>query len=236
MLSLKSFCLLALFTAGTVGAAGATVEHPVLRADNLLLPQIRAGLSVKDFIAGALRSFDDIAGKADVIPAQAIRDRRNIAIAASHAAAIGALLRYDLNGDMRISAAEISTVEKADPPRPALAKPKRAKARPGPSEAERLIALCDTNRDGFIEITEIVRTDDAQVLPRSIDQLVNLLDSELGKDGKLTRKEITALAQNTFKAVDANADGYVSPEEYIALEATTTPPQLASVAAKTARR
>lgn len=212
------------------------VEQPIPGAANPLLTRVRVGLSADDFIADTLRPFNERAGKADTIPAQAIRDQHLVATAARRAGAIGGLLRYDLNGDMRITAAEISTVDKADPPRPALAKPKKSKARPAPSEAERLMALCDFNRDGVIDVAEIVQTDDAQARPDRADPLLALLDSDLGRDGKLTRKEITALAQATFKTVDADADGFVSPEEYAALDGAPNAAQLASVDTKTTAR
>lgn len=202
----------------TLTAAGATAP-----AGDPLRGQIRVGLSADQFVAGALQQFDDLADGAGVITARDLAHRQLVEDASRRGSAIGNLLRHDLNGDLRVTAEEFANAQaRSAPP----VKPSRIKARlkkaltnAKPTPSERLMSRYDANKDGAIEIAEVIavglpedRTERANVIPA-------LFDTPLGKDGKLTRAEVKAFAQKSFNAVDADGDGRISAEEYDAVSA-----------------
>jgi Ca2+-binding EF-hand superfamily protein len=180
-------------------------------------------------VARVLAPFDEIAGDAGVISVQDMRDRRSQQAAQRRASAIGAILRYDLNGDLRITAAEIVNAQTTDAQRASVSRGKKKKAIEAPRsarlariEAERVMQRYDSNRDGAIDMTEVSQACDLDGASNRTSQISALLATDLGKDGKLTRKEVKAFARRTFNAIDMNKDGRISSEEYAATKPDET--------------
>ena len=141
-----------------------------------------------------------------------MRHRENAQTAARRASAIGAVLRYDLNGDLPVTADEVLTAQKINMPTPHPARTKAISAQR--SEWDRLMERYDTNRDGAIDMQEVSQAALPEDRQGRASPISALLDSEMGRDGKLTRKEVKAFAQRTFKAIDTNKDGRISTDEY----------------------
>lgn len=211
MLLRTSLCILALLSDAAVCSAS-TAAPPPSSAGNPLLQKIRAGLSAEEYIDSILQPFDEMAGKAGVIKVQDMRDRQNAQAASRRASAIGAVLRYDLNGDLRVTADEVLAAQKIDAPTPHPARTKKVSA--ARAEWDRLLLRYDTNRDGAVDMPEVSQAAALEDRPSRANPIAALLDSDLGKDGKLTRKEVKAFAQRTFKTIDVNKDGRISSEEY----------------------
>lgn len=192
----------------------ASIAPPPVTAANPLLPQIRVGLSANEFVEGVLVPFDALAGKQGVLKVNEMRQRQAIEAAALRANAIGALLRYDLDNDQHVTIAEIYAATGTSAPSTRVRKNAPLAK---PTQAERLMRRYDANHDGDITLTEAAQAAAAEDRPDISDQIVALLDSNLAKDGKLTRAEVKAFAQRTFKAIDADKNGRISSEEYAVL-------------------
>ncbi|MES1202899.1 MAG: EF-hand domain-containing protein [Pseudomonadota bacterium] len=141
-----------------------------------------------------------------------MRDRQDAQAASRRADAIGAVLRYDLNGDLRVTADEVLTAQKINAPTPHPARTKKASA--ARAEWDRLMQRYDYNLDGAIDLQEVSRAASAEDRSDRANPIAALLDSDLGRDGKLTRTEVKAFGQRTFTAIDTNKNGRISSEEY----------------------
>ncbi len=127
-------------------------------------------------------------------------------------------MRYDLDGDLRVVTAEIVTARTIGSQKPFVARGEKSTVKLARAEADRLMQQYDANADGAINIMEVTQAS----LPEenlARDSLIHgLLGTELGKDGKLTRLEVKAFAERTFKAIDTDKNGYISAEEYAAVQ------------------
>jgi Ca2+-binding EF-hand superfamily protein len=91
----------------------------------------------------------------------------------------------------------------------------------------------DTDKDGFLSRQEVEAARDAlrayrqkvkaepnadvaqpELLPRGLVKRFDRLDAN--KDGKLSKEELTSVADRTFDRRDANKDGFITAEEFLA--------------------
>jgi Ca2+-binding EF-hand superfamily protein len=224
MTNTRTFLIAAALLAAGAPAANAT-EKPA--ANSALLQQMRAGLSAEQYVTDILQSFDDVAGETGSISAAEMRGQQTRDAALRRANAIGAILRYDLNGDLLVSSSEIINAQTNPAQRAARAKKTKTETlgarqtRLARAEADRLIQRYDSNRDGAISMTEMVASIDQDEAPRRNGLILTLLATQLGGDGKLTRPEVKTAAQRTFKLIDKNKDRRISAEEYAATQHPT---------------
>ncbi len=139
--------------------------------------------------------------------------------AQQRAARITAILRYDLNGDGKVTRAEVIEVE-THPPLTQVGAPPAAPAPAQNSDAsqqvvDRLMAL-DANRDGALVLSEMLSFANEQTQRtasryKSELTLPKFLDED--GDGAVSRAEFKALFDHVFQAADGNNDDRLSPGE-----------------------
>jgi Ca2+-binding EF-hand superfamily protein len=235
----RSLCIAALLSGAT--ACSADANEPVLATTNPLLEQIRPNVSAEEFIAVVLRPFDQLAGESGAITAKALEDRDNKRRAEIRANAVRDVLRYDLNGDLKVTNGEVINALTIEQPR-YNASPQRYDNMPAAQfnamkrtlntsdrvarfektardRADRLFLQYDMNKDGSIDVAEAAsasaESDERRLVGRRDDMVRALMPSSLGKDGVLTRTELKTFGERTFRAVDKNGDGRISAEEYV---------------------
>ncbi len=122
--------------------------------------------------------------------------------AATRAARVQSVLKYDLDGDGVVSRAEIEE---------GMAPSKSSRGFAG--QIERIMAQ-DANGDGRIEIAEVLAgTTSVRRNATQTDRLKDLLSLDPNVDGRLTGNELEAIGQKIFAAYDSDGDGSISDEE-----------------------
>jgi Ca2+-binding EF-hand superfamily protein len=178
----------------------ASCAPPAKAADpDMLLEYLNGRQSVEQFtmqVVGMLRGADR---NDDGLDKEDIAIQRETMQAQRRASAIGQALTYDLNGDFKVTRAEVERAIRVD-----------ASYRSRAIDSQ--LSRYDTNGDGIITISEAAAsatTPDQERYP--LDQLLAL---DPNGDGKLTTNELRGLAQRVFASVDRNGDGEISREEY----------------------
>lgn len=168
---------------------------------DILDERLHAGATIEQYVAqvvAPLRSADrmgDGLDHGDVIFAK-LRTA-----AQQRAGEIGRVLRYDLDGDLKVTREEIDQSQSN-----VLVMARRQSA----SESE--LSRYDKDGDGTITIQEAAAN--ATRNRRSDYQLSGLLALDPNSDGQLTAKELRKLAERHFSTVDTDDDGKISPDEF----------------------
>lgn len=133
-----------------------------------------------------------------------VEEARRVASAERRAEEISAALRYDLNGDLRITMDERDIVQPGG----------KGAARPDRAQLDRTLAPFDGDENGVLEFKEILAASARRARlwspPNDAEALLALPP---GKDGRLTVGELRALASFTFSQVDHNRDGVMDRAE-----------------------
>lgn len=164
-----------------------------------LVKDLRANLSRADYLAAELKKFDSAARKRTEITAGDLDLRDKAHRAEQRASYIALVMRNDLNGDNRVTRAEIEDADRA-----AI-----SELRP-----EEVFAQFDANTDGVVEFKDLDTLVATKLRPDSrTEWLRSLMAMPEGRDKTLDREEISAMAERTFATADANADGWIDRAE-----------------------
>lgn len=135
------------------------------------------------------------------------------------AAIIGEMLRYDLDGDGAVTAAEVR--EGGD----RRSRPRRSSAeveeqlRNQAAQKFQSYARADADKDGRVTVAEMLARDDVQ-LPRAERRQATarlLLELDADADGKVTAAEAETRARAVFSRYDKDADGLIDDDAVKAL-------------------
>jgi Ca2+-binding EF-hand superfamily protein len=167
-----------------------------------LLAQFHAGSTIEQYIAQvvtALRTADRDGNGLDRADIDLMRQTARASVRAS---AIAEVLRYDLDGDLKVTRAELEQ-----------SFPGRANNRE--QSIARMMERNDADGDGAISIEEAAA---ASVRDRYGDfSLDALLALDPDRDGKLMPAELQKLAQHAFEIVDQDGNGVISKDEDAAI-------------------
>ncbi|WP_158914454.1 EF-hand domain-containing protein [Caulobacter sp. S45] len=123
------------------------------------------------------------------------------------------VLRYDLNGDLRVTRAEIETAQPSYARRPAGYVQ---------TMADRLMDRYDQNHHGVIDIHEIVTAQDTGNYWEDHER--TRLEQLLSLGGnRLTAAALERIAEKSFDSVDTDHNGTISEDEYKAVRARIGP-------------
>jgi Ca2+-binding EF-hand superfamily protein len=124
---------------------------------------------------------------------------------------ISRVLMYDLDGDLRVTRAEI--IASASQFNPTFAA----------SQADRLMAQYDLNHDEIIDIHEMASAPEPVRYGPSYDQAGRLEQMlALGGGSRLSATTLAHIAQRTFEKVDTDHNGQISQAEYQAIQPNRT--------------
>jgi Ca2+-binding EF-hand superfamily protein len=140
---------------------------------------------------------------------------RKRAAAQRRAQRIANVLAYDLDGDLRVTRAEIEAAEPINPMQPAQFRH---------AQSDRLMAMYDLNHDGVIEMKEVASAPEPagnQFQDYQASRLQQMLT--LGGGQRLTASTLEQAAQRTFESVDKDHNGQISQDEYESVRASLAP-------------
>jgi hypothetical protein len=163
----------------------------------------RNALTRADFVARGLEDFDTIAAAPSIARAD-LDERDEIRKAAVRGENLGMALRYDLNGDLRVTVEEVK--------RARLSKRNQA-------AADRMFTRLDANTDGVLAVAEIVAVSNAAYQSEAQVQMLRAVVEVAGRRGVLKRTAFKTYLTRAFASADADRDGVISDVEYAALQA-----------------
>jgi Ca2+-binding EF-hand superfamily protein len=171
-------------------------------APGFLLQQIQVGLTEENFVAMVMLPFRAADRASDGLDAGDVDFVRKRAAARERAQRIQSVLQYDLDGDMRVTRAEIDA---------ATAHPGQTPF--GNTTADALMNRYDLNRDGVIELREIAA---APALTTRDDFQTAYLEQLLSLSGgkPLSAAALQEIARRAFASVDTDHNGRISQAEY----------------------
>jgi Ca2+-binding EF-hand superfamily protein len=182
------------------GVAVAEIQQraAVAAAPDILLEQLNPGTVIEQYVAqvvGRLRSADRAGDGLDRDDVTLARDQGR---AQARASAVSQMLAQDLDGDFKVTRAEIERTARGEEP---------YRSREVESELDRF----DANGDGVITIAEAAASARE---PYGDGQLEALLALAPNGSGRLTAKELQQQAERAFDSVDRDGDGKISAAEY----------------------
>jgi Ca2+-binding EF-hand superfamily protein len=195
-------------------AAGAK-ESPVIEPGNPFLTDFQANISAEEFIARALRPFDQMSPSGAAILTDDLNNKRATEAAHRRAGNVNTVLRNDLNGDFKVTEDEVLLAMQGIASRRMRSEPQSPEAIDrARANAKSFFAARDTNHDGVIDVPEAaVEPKRTLVQTERPSQIDKIAETSLGADGHITRAEVKKLAERTFTAVDRDRDGKISKEE-----------------------
>lgn len=184
-----------------IGAACARVAPGAFAGDDgLLIERMHEGATMERVLAelvGMLRGADR---DGDGLDAGDVKLYRDIARAGMRGSAIGSALGRDLDGDFKVTRAEL---ERAS----------RGEEAMRDREVQAQLGRLDANGDEIITLAEMAASASVRGRPDD-DRLDRLLALDPNRDGRLTAPELSGLVAQRFAAVDQDEDGLISAEEY----------------------
>lgn len=163
----------------------------------------RNALLLADFVARGLEDFDTIAAAAPAVSAADLDARDEVRKAAARGENLGMALRYDLNGDLYVTVAEVK--------RARLSKRNQA-------AADRVFARLDGDKDGVLSIEEVITVGDAAYQSDREVQMLRAVIKIAGRKGALKRTAFKTYLTKAFAVGDLDRDGAISEVEYAALQ------------------
>lgn len=182
------------------GIASASIRHsgPAEEIPDVLIARLQTGTVIEQYVAqyvGFLRSLDRDGDGLDRADLALSRDMKR---AQARAHAIGEVLAHDLNGDFKVTRAEMIREANGEEP---------YRSQQVDKEMQRL----DADGDGVVTLAEAA---DSTVEPRNYIDADALLALDPNGDGRLTSEELRRAAERAFASVDRDGDGKISAEEY----------------------
>lgn len=162
----------------------------------------RNALLEADFVARGLDDFDTLAAAAPAITRADLDARDQTHKAATRGDNLGMALRYDLNGDLRVTRDEVRRARL----------PKRTQV-----AMDRLFSSLDANTDSALEVAEIVAVSNATFKSEPQVTMLRGVVEIAGRKGVLTRTAFKTYLTRAFAMGDADRDGMISEAEYAAL-------------------
>lgn len=183
-----------------------------------VVQQLRPGVAIEQVIAQALGPIRQYDLDRNGIDSNDIAIAESVDAAGRRAAQVSTTLRYDLDGDSRVTENEV---------RRSLEFQQGRQMQQGVEEAQRrtmmerqlvqVLAL-DLDHDGSISIAEMLSAEDTgnRQPETKYESLRLLLLNDPNGDGRVTPAELEAIVRTAFAKVDANASGTIEMNEYAA--------------------
>jgi EF hand len=163
----------------------------------------RNALLQADFVGRGLEDFETIAAGAAALSIADLDARDEVRKAAARGDNLGMALRYDLDGDLRVTSAEV----------------KRARlSKRSQTAADRMFARLDADADGVLAVPEVVAVSDAAYQPEAQVTMLRAVVPIAGRKGVLKRTAFKTYLTRAFAAADTDRDGMISETEYAALQ------------------
>lgn len=162
----------------------------------------RNALVLADFVGRGLEDFDTIAAAAPAVTRADLDARDEVRKAAARGDNLGMALRYDLNGDLHVTIAEV----------------KRARlSKRNQTAADRMFVRLDGDSDGVLAVPEIVAVSDAAFQSEPQVQMLRAVVDIAGRKGVLKRTAFKTYLTRAFATADTDRDGMISETEYATL-------------------
>jgi Ca2+-binding EF-hand superfamily protein len=166
-----------------------------------LVDDLRADQTMAQFVGSVQSNFTRLARKQAEITLPMLSARAKANAATQRSLVLSMVMRYDLNGDLKVT------------------KPEIAEANLGGYDSRdnaEMIDPFDSNKNGVVELKELVAAMMAkQITPdRETEKFRALVVSAGGADGALDRNEITMAAERTFNAADSDKSGVLERAEF----------------------
>lgn len=149
--------------------------------------------------------------------------------ATARANALSQVMRYDLDGDLKVGAAEVR--ETVNAPEASQGRTRAASDRLGEQNFQRAmeeVGWFDTNGDGVVTVREAASVPSKAYRARGyrVEAPRMLMALPDAADGRLTAQELGAYGRRLFAAADRDGDGVLSDVEAEAARATNTPMEI----------
>lgn len=219
----KRFAALIAAAAALAAPAQAQTPAPTSPVPQYIHHALQGGVPVERFVAQATAELRRVDRGGDGLDHTDIAWLKRTTRALARANNLQAVIRYDLDGDRRVTTAEV---------RETLAKAGQADGRSDAALQRNLeraiqdLAWFDANADGEVTLNEALEAPMDRA--RNVDQLETpraLMALPEAADGRLTAEELSAYAGALFAAADTNEDGVLSDAEAgAARQAYVAPP------------
>lgn len=219
----KRFAALVAATAGFAAPAQAQAPAEPGPVPHYIHSALQGGVPVEQFVARATAELRRVDRGGDGLDRGDIRWLERTTRALTRANNLQAVIRYDLDGDTKVTAAEV---------RETLSRAVQEDGRSstvierGVEREIRDLAWFDANADGDVTLSEVLAAPVDRA--RNVDRLETpraLMALPAAADGRLTAEELSAYAGALFAAADTNEDGVLSDAEAgAARQAYVAPP------------
>lgn len=166
---------------------------------------------VEDFVVTATQAFQKVAGKAESLAAEDIKEQNIIKIAKARAARLGQLLEDDLDGDGKIEEGEVARSAAQG----RKSNPENIEQRV--QQAIREVMSADTDGDHVLSWAEIMAAANTYAEQvgnmRQAGSIADVMAFDADSDGNLTVSEVRQSAQDLFALADKDGDKRLSEVE-----------------------
>jgi Ca2+-binding EF-hand superfamily protein len=194
----------ALSVALVANTAFAQEADPLRALPDNVIRQFRSGITVEQMVAQALLPIRTYDVDNDGLDAKDVETAETFGKAAQRASFVHLTLAFDLDGDLKVTAAEAHAA--AERQFHGLGEDKIARRF---SE----IMSPDRDKDGVISIEEMASQEPAASQRRREEGLQDLLRVDPDGDGRLRTTELEALVRAGFAKLDLNGDGVLDRTE-----------------------
>lgn len=184
-----------------------TIQEQVTRGTWPLETYMHGRVTRRAYVEQTVNQLRDADVDGDGLDRGDVEEARRISRAVRRAEQMSAALRFDLNGDLAITALERDRVSPVRASSPLDARIRR-------TQLDTSLAPYDGDENGFIDLKEIVAASERRAALWSPETTAEALFAlPMAKDGKLTVGELTGLALATFSAADRDSSGVIEDDE-----------------------
>ncbi|HVT53973.1 MAG TPA: hypothetical protein VHE77_20510 [Dongiaceae bacterium] len=197
-------------------AARADDDDALSKLPARLAAQIRPGIAVEQAVAQALAPIRQFDVDGDGLDASDIDTAEASELANQRANAVSRYLRFDLDGNLSVTEAEMRTGLQRQYGRMGMTDNGQQQAQID-TEVQRAFAL-DKDGDHALSIQEMTVVDPAfdQQQKMVYEPLRQLLLNDPNGDGRVTPAELEGIVRAAFSEVDRSGDGMIDQAEYAA--------------------